>query len=89
MGYSTCSGNIRDRHEKRTCDGCDKCPSCAEFAPVKMSCWYCCGELTACPDCAPKIAQHVVSKGAPPSQLPATAWTGYRAALKVPGHNYA
>ena len=54
MGYSICSN-----HNRRTCDGCDRCPTCSGVAfrynrcPVK---W--CGNRRLCPDCWPRRYGH-------------------------------
>ena len=90
MGYSTCLGRPSWPHqETRTCDGCDRCPSCAKFTAINLWCWVCCGKMTACPNCAPRMAAHIVERG-DPGLLPeadqfrfAEALAGYRAALSI------
>jgi len=69
MGYSICNGNIQNRHERRTCDGCDRCPKCNGFAMIRMYCWLCCGPVYSCPSCANRLAQHIVSKGPPRREM--------------------
>lgn len=57
MGYSTCGMHKGDG--PRTCDNCDRCPRCEGFEAVRVDCRVCCGRLTACPACLPKIRAHV------------------------------
>lgn len=84
MGYSTCAGFALDPHkEKRSCDACDKCPTCDDFRPTSLYCWRCCGPIRVCPDCAFEVAAHVVSVGPPPAEWEHTAGPGFRRALRI------
>ncbi len=94
MGYSTCLGKPSWPHqETRSCSSCDRCPICEKFAEVNLWCWKCCGKLTACPDCAPALAQHIVDQGPAPEETGIEgvvgnfrfpeALAGYRAALSI------
>lgn len=60
MGYSKCRGTWDKRHKSvRVCDGCDTCGKCDGVRMRHFHCYQCCGKLTACPKCAPKIEAHV------------------------------
>lgn len=91
MGYTTCSGGgtHAPHPEERSCDGCDKCPRCSTLFMAKLWCWKCCGRLIACPDCAPRMAAHIVEKGPPRVTAEGFDFTGpeilagYRAALSI------
>lgn len=85
MAYSTCGGKPQWPHqETRTCDECDKCPACERFSEVHLWCWKCCGKLIGCPECAPKLAAHVVEQGPPNEDFQmAEVLAGYRAALSI------
>lgn len=94
MGYTTCLGKPSWPHrETRSCDGCDRCPRCAGFTAVNLWCWKCCGKLTACPECALRLAEHIVKSGPAPEETGIEgvvgnfrfpeALAGYRAALSI------
>ena len=85
MGYSTCLGRVTTPHEEtRSCDGCDRCPRCQNYTEINMWCWKCCGKLMACPNCARRLATHIVERGAPEGEFRCSeALAGYRAALSL------